>query len=58
MKRHPTKHAPDPRQRTPGPWWWESARFQAVFCAGTFFRIMSLVHTRPPAGNASRWAAF
>jgi len=37
--------------------WWESARFQAVFCTWTFFRIMSLVHARPPASNAQRWLA-
>jgi hypothetical protein len=34
--------------------WWESARFQAVFCAWAFFRLISFVYARPPASNASR----
>ena len=41
-------------QRAPD--WWESARFQAVFVAGSWFRQGSVVLSRPPAGNASRWA--
>jgi hypothetical protein len=28
-----TQRALDLRQRAPEPWWWESARFQAVFVA-------------------------
>lgn len=47
--RHPTQRAPD---------WWESARFQAVFVAWSWFRQNGVVSSRPPAGNASRWAAM
>jgi hypothetical protein len=44
----PTQRAPD---------WWESARFQAVSLAWSWFRQNGVVSSRPPAGNASRWAA-
>jgi len=44
----PTQRAPD---------WWESARFQTVFLARSWFRQNGVVSSRPPAGNASRWAA-
>jgi len=27
---HSVQRAPDPLQRAQGPWWWESARFQAL----------------------------
>ena len=43
-----TKRAPD---------WWESARFQAVCVAWSWFRQNAVISSRPPAGNASRWAA-
>ena len=42
----PTKRAPDV---------WESARFRSIFLASSFSYISSHVHTRPHAGNASRW---
>jgi len=41
-------------QRAPD--WWESARFQAVFWAQSWFRQSGVVASHPPAGNASRWA--
>ena len=44
---HPTMRAPD---------WWESARFQAVCVAPGWFRQSGVISSRPPAGNASRWA--
>ena len=53
----PTQRAPDLRQSTPEPWWWESARFQTVCVAPSWFRQNGVVSSRPPAGNASRWAA-
>ncbi len=43
----PTKRAPD---------WWDSPRFQAVFVAWNWFRQNGVLSSRPPAGNASRWA--
>ena len=43
----PTQRAPD---------WWESARFQAVCLAWSWFRQSGVVSSHPPAGNASRWA--
>ena len=55
--RRPTQRAPDPRQRTPGLAWWESARFQAVCVACSWFRESGVVSSRPPASNANRWAA-
>ena len=36
---------------------WESARFTDIFLASSFFYISNLVHARPLAGNANRWAA-
>jgi hypothetical protein len=39
-------------QRAPD--WWESARFQAVGVAWSWFRQSGVVSSRPPAGNASR----
>ena len=44
----PTQRAPD---------WWESARFQAFCVAWSWLRQNSVTSSRPPAGNASRWAA-
>jgi hypothetical protein len=44
---YPTKRAPDV---------WESARFTSIFLALGFFYISSIVHARPHAGNANRWA--
>jgi hypothetical protein len=44
----PTQRAPD---------WWESARFQAVYAAQSWFRQGGVVLSHPPAGNASRWHA-
>ena len=38
------------------PDWWESARFQALCVAGSGFRQISVISSRPPAGNAHRWA--
>ena len=52
-----TQRAPDPLQRAQGPWWWDSARFQALFVAWSWFRQNGVTSSRPPAGNASRWAA-
>jgi hypothetical protein len=46
-QRRPTKRAPDV---------WDSARFTSIFLASGFFYISSIVHARPHAGNASRWA--
>ena len=46
-KTRPTQRAPD---------WWESARFQALYVATSWFRQNGVVASRPPAGNASRWA--
>jgi len=48
-KSRPTQRAPD---------WWESARFQAVCVAWSWFRQNSVVSSRPPAGNAHRWLAL
>jgi hypothetical protein len=42
----PTQRAPDG---------WESARFQAVCVAWSWFRQSGVVSSRPPAGNAHRW---
>src|SRR6266511_5635662 len=39
------------------PDWWESARFQAFFVAWSWFRQAGVTSSRPPAGNADRWAA-
>ena len=36
---------------------WESARFTGFFLASSFFYISNIVHARPHAGNANRWAA-
>jgi hypothetical protein len=47
-KRRPTQRAPD---------WWESARFQAVCVAWSWFRQSGVASSHPPAGNASRWLA-
>jgi len=38
------------------PDWWESAGFQAVCVAWSGFRQSGVIPSRPPAGNASRWA--
>jgi len=46
--KRPTKRAPDV---------WESAAFSGIFLALGFFYISSIVHARPHAGNANRWAA-
>jgi hypothetical protein len=35
---------------------WESARFSSIFLASGFFYISNIVHTRPHATNANRWA--
>ena len=43
-----TKRAPDE---------WDSARFTSIFLASGFFYISNIVHARPSAGNANRWAA-
>jgi len=34
----------------------ESARFQALFVASSWFRQSGVVSSHPPAGNANRWA--
>jgi len=47
MKKRPTQRAPD---------WWESARFQALCVAWRGFRQNGVASSRPPAGNAPRWA--
>jgi len=47
MKGGLTMRAPD---------WWESAGFQAVCVAWSGFRQSGVIPSRPPAGNASRWA--
>src|SRR5687768_13179188 len=39
------------------PDWWESARFQAVCVTWSWFRQNGVISSRPPAGNAHRWAA-
>jgi hypothetical protein len=55
-KSQPTQRAPD---------WWESARFQAVCVALSWFRQNGVVSSRPPVPwqitpghNANRWAAL
>jgi hypothetical protein len=45
LKNRLTQRAPD---------WWESARFQAVCVAWSWFRQNSVISSRPPAGNANR----
>jgi hypothetical protein len=35
---------------------WDSARFTGIFLASGFFYTSSIVHARPHAGNANRWA--
>jgi hypothetical protein len=35
---------------------WESARFQAGFLAWSWFHQNGVISSRPPAGNARRWA--
>ena len=47
LKGSPTKRAPDV---------WESARFTSIFLASGFFLLPNIVHARPHAGNANRWA--
>jgi hypothetical protein len=34
--------------------WWESARFQALCVAWSWFRQSGVISSRPPAGNTSR----
>jgi hypothetical protein len=43
----PTQRAPDG---------WESARFQAVYVASSWFHQSGVTSSHPPAGNAHRWA--
>src|SRR6266508_1582509 len=43
-------------QRAPD--WWESAHFQKVCVARSWFRQSGVVSSHPPAGNASRWVAI
>jgi len=43
----PTKRAPDV---------WDSAAFSSIFLASSFSYIPNIVHARPHAGNANRWA--
>jgi hypothetical protein len=38
------------------PDWWESARFQAVDVAWSWVQQSGVLSSRPPAGNAHRWA--
>src|SRR5512135_88314 len=45
----PTQRAPDG---------WESPRFQAVCMAPSWFRQSGVASSRPPAGNAPRWAVI
>ena len=45
MQQRPTQRAPDV---------WESARFQAVFAALSWFQQNGVISTRPAAGNAHR----
>ena len=49
IKQRLTQRAPD---------WWESARFQAVCVAWSGFRQNGVILSRPPAGNARRWASL
>ncbi len=49
------RHKACPTQRAPDVW--ESAAFTGIFLASGFSYISSLVHARPHAGNANRWAA-
>ncbi len=42
-----TKRAPDV---------WDSAAFTSIFLASGFSYISNIVHARPHAGNANRWA--
>jgi hypothetical protein len=46
--RRPTKRAPDK---------WESAQFRSIFSGFGLFLLPNIVHARPLAGNANRWAA-
>ncbi len=50
------KQAGCPTQRAPDGW--ESPRFQAVCMARSWFRQSGAASSRPPAGNAHRWATF
>ncbi len=58
--RHRSLLAKRPTQRAPDGW--ESARFQAVCMAWSWFRQSGVISSRlpaqagPPAGNAHRWA--
>lgn len=45
----PTQRAPD---------WWDLPRFQAVCVTWSGFRQNGVTSSRPPAGNAHRWAAL
>ena len=45
LQNSPTQRAPDG---------WESARFQALCVAWSWFRQNGVVPSHPPAGNASR----
>jgi hypothetical protein len=37
QKNRPTPRAPDPRQRTPGPWWWAFGRFLNLSLASDLY---------------------
>jgi len=48
-----SRRAPEPRQRTSGPWWWDCARpagSQAVCVAWSGFRQNGVVASRESAG--------
>ena len=49
-KCRPTQRAPEPRQRTPGLAWWESAGFLAVRLAQAGFQQSGVVSPRMSAG--------
>ena len=38
--------------------WWDSARFQALCVAWSWFRYNGVISSRPPASNAHRWATW
>jgi hypothetical protein len=55
IKKYGTFHKMPPN--TARTWRWESARFQAVCVAWSWFRQNSVISARPLAASASRWAA-
>jgi hypothetical protein len=49
------EHKGRPTQRAPD--WWDSSGQKELILRRSIFCKMSLIHARPPAGNAHRWPA-